>query len=156
MAFSGIIPLSPGNRHMALHNRATSIPAVMVAGSSWRWSSVFIIMRAICGTASPMKAMGPQNAVADAVRSPVTNSSLLRSATVFTPRFSAYCSPSNSMLSGLTSMSEHARPITVTAVNVGMLLMDTPPKLPRPHTMYEWTPSSVAKKLSKDIADDAM
>ena len=74
-------------------------PLKMVEGMRWRWLSVASSMRDMCGTASPMKAMGPQKAVAEAVRSPVTTSSWLRRRMVFTPRFSAYCSPKSSVLS---------------------------------------------------------
>ena len=34
----------------------TKAPIIIVAGRSMRWVSVFIIMRAMCGTASPIKA----------------------------------------------------------------------------------------------------
>ena len=37
---------------------------------------------------------------------------------------------------------------------MGMWRMVTPPKEPMPQTMYDLTPSSVAKKLSSAMADD--
>ena len=92
-------------------------------------------MRAMWGTARPMKATGPQKAVAEAVSTPVTASSCVRRRRVATPRFSAYCSPRSSALSGLASATEQARPAAVTAAISGTCRMGTPPKLPRPHTM---------------------
>ena len=38
----------------------------------------------------------------------------------------------------------------------GICSMETPPKLPSPHTIYDCTPSSVAKKLSSEMADVAI
>lgn len=92
-----------------------------------------------------MNAIGPQNAVAEAVSIPVITSRLLRRRSVFMPRFSAYCSPRSSVLSGFMSNIDRLRPATVAVANNGIWRIDTPPKLPRPHTMYECTPSSVAK-----------
>ncbi len=49
-----------------------------------------VIALAICGTANPMKAIGPQNAVVTAVRIPVAISRRLRTLRMFIPRLSAY------------------------------------------------------------------
>ena len=135
IALSGIMPRSPGNRQIALHSSATIIPILMVAGSSCRWSSVLTIILAMCGTASPINAIGPQNAVAEAVSKPVIKSNLFRRALVFTPKFSAYCSPKSRVLRGFTNKSEHIKPTTVIVVKVGMWLIGTPPKFPNPHTI---------------------
>ena len=74
-ALRGITPLSPGKTQMALARSATAAPVRMVAGNSFWWFSVPSIMRAICGTASPIKAIGQQKAVVMAASSPVTKSS---------------------------------------------------------------------------------
>ena len=47
-------------------------------------------------------------------------------------------------------------PRMVTRAKTGICSMVTPPKLPSPHTIYDCTPSSVAKKLSSEMADDAI
>ena len=44
-------------------------------------------------------------------------------------------------------------PTSVTVANKGMFAIDTPPKEPMPHTIYDFTPSSVAKKLSSEMAE---
>ena len=43
----------------------------------------------MCGTANPINATGPQNAVVVAVKIPVASSNRLRVLLIFTPRFSA-------------------------------------------------------------------
>ena len=73
----------------------------MVAGNSWRWFSVDGISRAICGTANPMKAIGPQNAVVTAVSKPVTTAASCARVSC-SPRFSAYCSPNSGALGALS------------------------------------------------------
>ena len=66
-ALSGIIPISPGMMQIKLQSKAMALPVSMVRGISELWLEVPSISRAICGTASPMKEMGPQNAVVMAV-----------------------------------------------------------------------------------------
>ena len=105
------------------------------------------------GTASPIKATGPQKAVVIAVSRPVTISSQLRTRMMFTPKFSAYLSPSIRAFSGFISSKAPKSPANVTMANTGMLVIDTPPNEPIPHTIYDFTPSSVAKKLSSDMAE---
>ena len=99
-ACSGILLASPGKMQIRLQRRATAPPLRMVTGSSEWWLDVPSSMRATWGTARPMKATGPQKAVVMAVSRPVTTSSQLRTRRMFTPRFSAYLSPSNKALSG--------------------------------------------------------
>lgn len=67
----------------------TKAPIIIVAGRSMRWVSVLIIMRAMCGTASPIKDIGPQKAVAAAVSRPVARSRRLRVRLMFMPRLRA-------------------------------------------------------------------
>ena len=69
---------------MRLQNKATAEPIRIVVGMIIRWSSDLIIILAMCGTISPIKDMGPQNAVTIAVRSPVmTNKRFLITFTRF-------------------------------------------------------------------------
>ena len=44
-------------------------------------------------------------------------------------------------------------PTMVMVAKTGMVYIDTPPKEPIPHTMYEFTPSSVAKKFINEMAE---
>ena len=85
----GRLPSKEGRRAIRLQNKAKSMPMKAVAGMSNLWLLLLKRKRAICGTAKPKKAMGPQNAVMRAVRKPEAKmiSMLLR--LMFTPRFSA-------------------------------------------------------------------
>ena len=60
------------------------------------------------------------------------------------------------MFKGLIRSNDDKRERIVTVVNNGNCLMETPPKLPKPHTRYDFTPSSVAKKFRRLMADDAI
>ena len=77
-AFSGMIPASPGRMQMKLQSRAMAPPVSMVTGSRELWLEVPSMRRAMCGTASPIKEIGPQKAVVVAVSNPVATSSRLR------------------------------------------------------------------------------
>ena len=69
------------------HSSATAAPVSIVTGSNRPCSEVLSARRALCGTTSPKKPIGPQNAVTTAVRTPVISSSELRVRWVLTPRF---------------------------------------------------------------------
>lgn len=69
-AFSGMIPASPGRMQMKLQSRAMAPPVSMVTGSRELWLEVPSMRRAMCGTASPIKEIGPQKAVVVAVSNP--------------------------------------------------------------------------------------
>lgn len=73
---------------------------------------------------------------------------------MFTPKFSAYLVPSKRALSGFTMRSEAKRTKITDKEKIDISSLDTPEKLPMPHITNECTPSSVAKKLSRDIALD--
>ena len=88
---------------------------------------------AICGTISPINPMGPQNAVATAVSSPVMNNRQLRVAFTFIPKFSAYLDPNNSAFRGFTIRAEAINPVIIRIENTGNWLLLTPLKLPSPH-----------------------
>ena len=85
----GRLPSNEGRRAMRLQNKAKSMPRKAVAGMSSLWSLLLKRKRAICGTAKPKKAMGPQNAVMMAVRKPDTKMMSMLLRWIFTPRFSA-------------------------------------------------------------------
>lgn len=88
-AFRGMIPNSPGKMQSRLQVRATALPVRMVMGMRELWFDVPENSRAMCGTASPMNAMGPQKAVVAAVRMPVDKNIKLRTFRMFIPKFSA-------------------------------------------------------------------
>ena len=85
----GRLPSNEGRRAMRLQNKAKSMPMKAVAGMSSLWSLLLKRKRAICGTAKPKKAMGPQNAVIRAVRKPEAKMMSILLRLMFTPRFSA-------------------------------------------------------------------
>lgn len=101
-----------------------------------------------------MKAIGPQNAVVIAVNIPVTNSNKLRTRMVLIPKFSAYLSPNSKAFNGLIKRHEPMSPNMVMVAKKESCDNETPPKDPIPQTIYERTPSSVAKKLRRDMAED--
>ena len=85
----GKLPSNEGRRAMRLQNKAKSMPMKAVAGISSLWSLLLKRKRAMCGTAKPKKAIGPQNAVMSAVRKPEANMMSILLRLMFTPRFSA-------------------------------------------------------------------
>lgn len=70
--------LSEGRVDNQLQSSARQPPVSKVAGNRVRWSDVPSRRRAMCGTASPMNAMGPQKAVLVAVSNPVQQSNKVR------------------------------------------------------------------------------
>ena len=60
----------------------------------------------MCGTDSPIKAIGPQKAVETATSTPVINNTTLRNLIVLMPRFSAYSSPSIKTLRGFINSAD--------------------------------------------------
>ena len=60
IAFKGMTPENIGNTLIRLHNRAMNEPIRIVQGRRDLWSEVPNINRAMCGTANPIKEMGPQ------------------------------------------------------------------------------------------------
>ena len=132
MAFNGKIPVSPGNTLIRLHNRATAPPSNKVTGIRELWFEVPSIKRAICGTANPIKAIGPQKAVVIAVSIPVAINNRLRVSRTFTPRFSAYRFPNNKAFKGLINMTDKTKPAVIETTNTGNCPEDTPLKFPNP------------------------
>ena len=133
MALMGMVPTDVGSTLTSWHSKAVAAPASMVQGMSTLWLDEFSISRAMCGTTSPMKPIGPQKAVTVAVRMPDTSSRLLRVLRRFTPRLSAYRLPSNNALSGLTSNIDQPMAANSTDENKGRIPVVTPEKLPSPH-----------------------
>ena len=69
-------------------------PQRKVAGIITSGFCVFSMMRQMCGTAIPMKEIGPANAVTQAERILEKIISRIRNSRMFTPRLCAYPSPS--------------------------------------------------------------
>ena len=61
------------------------------------------ISREICGTANPIKEIGPQKAVVVAVNIPVHKRMAIRARLIRMPRLAAYISPSNKAFRGFIS-----------------------------------------------------
>ena len=87
-AFSGMIKFV-GITQMRLHNKAIAAPISIVAGSSILWSASLVTSLAMCGTANPMNATGPQKAVVMAVRIPVESKINIRVDCMLMPKFIA-------------------------------------------------------------------
>ena len=107
-AFSGNTHPLLGSTHTKLQNKATMPPKRIVVGMMNRKSSVRKNKRAKCGTANPIKAIGPQKAVDKAVIIPVSNKITVRKRFMFTPKFSAYRLPIIIMFKGFTSRDDAA------------------------------------------------
>ena len=87
-AFIGMTE-SEGRVQRILQSKAIAEPQNIVAGRSIRWFSEPIIIRVMCGTASPMNAIGPQNAVVTAVSKPVDSNRSIRVRCTLMPRLPA-------------------------------------------------------------------
>ena len=72
-----------------MQTRARFAPISIVAGMSVLCQAVPSVSRAKCGTASPMKAIGPQKAVVVAVSRPVTSKSICLTLPILMPCFLA-------------------------------------------------------------------
>ena len=87
MAFIGIIMPLRKVTLMSVQSNAVAAPASMVTGKSREWSLVLSAKRAMWGTTSPKKPIGPQKAVTTAVSTPVMSNSKFRVDFVLTPKF---------------------------------------------------------------------
>lgn len=114
MAFRGIVPAEPGITLIRLHNNAMKAPVSIVTGNRDLWFDVPSNKRAICGTANPIKDIGPQYAVVIAVNNPAQSSNRKRTILIFTPKFRAYLSPKSRALSGLMSIIDIKIPMMTT------------------------------------------
>ena len=63
MAFIGRVDSDPGNCAIKSKARSKIAPSKMTMGVKNKWLEVLNSILPICGTAKPMKAIGPQNAV---------------------------------------------------------------------------------------------
>ena len=61
------------SEHSTSHTSSRQAPMRAEAGMVMRWLEVRKIPRAICGTATPMNAIGPQNAVIPPANRPVAS-----------------------------------------------------------------------------------
>ncbi len=76
-------------------------PVSSVAGTSTRWSEVRNIIRVTCGIASPIKPIGPQNAVTVPASRVVERKRSALDLLMSSPIVRAYSSPNSNKLSGL-------------------------------------------------------
>ena len=109
IAFNGSTPLAPGNTQIKLQSKAIAEPISMVIGNSDLWFDVPNINLAICGTANPINAIGPQKAQVIAVISPAQSRRRKRINFIFTPKFAAYLSPNSRAFKGLISRIERSK-----------------------------------------------
>ncbi len=129
-------------------------PQRIVTGSRDLWFELPSMSLAMCGTASPINDIGPQNAVVVAVSTPVARriNPLVR--LMLTPKFSAYTSPNSRALRGFISSIEMATPPATKSIKYGSFSTETLVKSPIPHITRAWTLSLDAWKLRIDMADE--
>lgn len=60
IALIGITPIDDGSTLINEQSKAITEPVSIVTGNNVLWLDVFNAMRAMCGTTSPKKLMGPQ------------------------------------------------------------------------------------------------
>lgn len=132
-ALSGSMPSEPGRIVIILQISATQAPDNILKGNNVEWSDVPSIKRAMCGTASPIKETGPQNAVAVAVSSPVQSRINKRVRLILMPRLAAYISPNNMAFRGFMSKTERKIPVSEMMTKKGNRSLVTAEKSPIPH-----------------------
>src|SRR5688500_9863212 len=109
-ALSGRRPWRLARRARICAISATAAPRMMTAGTSARWSEVPRRPRARCGTATPRKTIGPQNAVTTPASVEAPARVAIRIARVLSPIDRAYSSPRRSALSCLVLAAATAMP----------------------------------------------
>ena len=133
MALSGSMELLPGTTVRILHRSRYAGPC-----KQGNWQQLFVVgcseAGAQCGTARPIKEIGPQKAVVAAVRMPVQRSMAIRTLLTRTPRFAAYDSPSSNAFRGLIRKIDPSSPQAANITNQGSFSMDTPVKSPIPQS----------------------
>lgn len=143
-ALRGKVPLSPGKTHKRLQNKAIATPVKRVKGNSHLLSSELITKRTRCGTASPIKDIGPQKEVTLATSRPVTINKVLRKVCTFIPKLRAYNSPKEKAFKGFIKKNVLIKTGIISSEKSGICSKVTLLKLPIPHNKYDRTPSSVA------------
>ena len=156
MALTGMVPprLSEGATDIIWHSRPIRAPQRAVAGMRILWLELAMSMRAMCGTANPMKPIGPHQAVTTAVSDPERRRRVERTRPTDTPTFSAKRWPKRRALRLLAYGTVHSVSVTVSAENNARLPMPTAENVPMPHSTNEWTALSVEKKLSSEMAEE--
>ena len=110
-------------------------PESMVAGRSMRWSAERNNIFAMCGTAMPMKPIGPQNAVTVPAKRVVEMSIRLRERAMLRPIEAAYRSPARSIFIGLIVATAIAKPTAITGAIIISCEKVTSPNEPIVQTM---------------------
>ena len=123
-------PVRPSINYKARRYRSPSTS--LSAPISYDWKNLSI-SREICGTANPIKEIGPQKAVVVAVNIPVHKRMAIRARLIRIPRLAAYISPSNKAFRGFISKTANSNPINAQVPKKGNCSKDTPEKLPSPH-----------------------
>ena len=91
------------------------------------------------GTASPIKAIGPQNAVVTAVSKPVLINNTTRTRRTLIPRFPAYRSPNKSAFNGFINNNARSNPTDSIPQKTATALPTRPKNRPFP-TWYRKKP----------------
>ena len=89
----------------------TIAPVIAVAGINILWFEVVKINFAICGTANPIKANGPENAVITPVNKLVITKIIILLCLMLIPKLFAYFSPNKKLFNGLMIAKTPVKPI---------------------------------------------
>ena len=88
----------------------TIAPVIAVAGINILWFEVVKISLAICGTANPINAIGPEKAVITPVNKLVITKIIILLCLMFIPKLFAYFSPNKKLFRGLIIAKTPAKP----------------------------------------------
>ncbi len=119
-----------GTCAIASQHKRMMLPHKKTAGIIKRWSAVAMNCRTICGTARPIKAIGPVKAVMLPAKILVAITSIKVVRFIETPMLSAYLGPKRSAFIDLIEPTATASPRAQQIVKIKTDSQDKLPKLP--------------------------
>ena len=131
-------------------------PTIIHAGSTILWSLVRNIPLTICGTAIPIKAIGPVNAVAVPASRQHKIITVILIPPIDTPKPLAYLSPSSSALSFFGKKSDKIRQIIIIGAITFKNCQVTELKLPMLHITNNLSDSALLALCSTFTTEPAM
>ena len=138
IAFIGKVYSKVGNWAILSQINNTIAPVIAVAGINILWLEVVKINLAICGTANPIKAIGPEKAVMTPVSKLVIIKMIILLCLIFIPKLLAYFSPNNKLFKGLIMAKTPINPIKYMLIKTVSSSQDKFPKLPKLQNTYCW------------------
>lgn len=138
------------------HRHSKLAPTTIHAGITILWSLVRNIPLTICGTAMPMNAIGPVNAVAVPASRQHNIITVILMFLIDTPKPVAYLSPSSNALSFLGRNSEKIRHIIIIGAITFKNCQVTELKLPMLHITNNFSESALLALCSTLTTEPAM